>query len=380
MHSPRTYPRSSVTFLTLVLGSALRAEASQQLPVWKLSDQPMVAIGVVEGDPNYELADAGSSVRMDGGTIVVADAGSRELRFFDGSGKFLRKAGRRGSGPGEFRWLLRVYRHGPDSVLAYDHGANRLSVFSLDGAFARTASPDSVGGDRDFPMDVWLRGRFWVEGALEPDRRRAAGETLARLPSPDDELGYRFARVDDQGNIWVREPLSEGGESYGWTVFSPQGEAIATIRTPLRYDVQQIGSTFVLGRWRDENDVNFIRLYRLERTQAVERPPAWIAAGPEPEGRRATPTPNAEARSEVFAALRAMVTAQERYYADHGRYSQDRHALEWSPPEDLHVDIVAAHSTGWAAVATHRRLAVVCGMGVGGATPPGWPEGAPKCG
>jgi len=52
MHSPRTSPRSSVTFLTLVLGSALRAEASQQLPVWKLSDQPTVAIGVVEGDPN----------------------------------------------------------------------------------------------------------------------------------------------------------------------------------------------------------------------------------------------------------------------------------------------------------------------------------------
>lgn len=138
----------------------------------------------------------------------------------------------------------------------------------------------------------------------------------------------------------------------------------------------------MLGRWRDESDVNFIHLYRLHRSGGPARAPEWVTAGRvggETPERGATREADAAFR-EIRSALRNLVTAQEAYYADHRTYATDASSMAWSPPEDLRVDIVAAHGTGWAGVATHRRLAgVICGMAVGGAPPPGWPEGAPKC-
>ena len=73
------------------------------LPI--VSDSPTVVIGTVDEDPNYQFVDVVGATRRPDGTIVVADRGTSNLRFYDARGKFLRKVGRNGEGPGEFRMI-----------------------------------------------------------------------------------------------------------------------------------------------------------------------------------------------------------------------------------------------------------------------------------
>jgi hypothetical protein len=85
---------------------------------WRLSQTPLLDIGVCEGDPSYELFDAHSSVRLTDGTIVVANGGTQELRWYDATGTFVRSVGRSGGGPGEFTSLDDIALLGGDSVAA----------------------------------------------------------------------------------------------------------------------------------------------------------------------------------------------------------------------------------------------------------------------
>ncbi len=70
---------------------------------WRLSQEPVTHIGGMEGDPNQELFRVRGAIRLTNGNIVVANAGTSELRFFRADGSYLRSAGGDGDGPGEFR-------------------------------------------------------------------------------------------------------------------------------------------------------------------------------------------------------------------------------------------------------------------------------------
>lgn len=332
---------------------------------------------MVEGEDPYELFGATSSVRLSDGRIVVANTGSGELRFFDSTGAFLQGVGGRGGGPGEFTNLVRVHAFGSDSLAAYFASGARMAVLDPRGTFVRTVPADS-GRDPDFPLDTWLYGRYWVDGAWEPELRARVHRTLDGMPVPRDSVGYRYVAVAHHGALWVREPefLADGGRR--WTVFDTSGTPAAVIETPARFDVHQIGSDYVLGRWRDEDDVNFIRLYALEGGEAQRLVPEWITAAPAPP---APVTP--ERRNQIIATLksdmRQLVTAQEMHYVDHRTYTDNAAELRWQASEGVTLDIVAAGTRGWVGVAIHRELDVICGMGLGDATPPGLMEGAPAC-
>jgi hypothetical protein len=46
-------------------------------------------------------------------------------------------------------------------------------------------------------------------------------------------------------------------------VFDPAGVYLGDVEMPERFRVFQIGADFVLGQWRDEDDVEHVRLYPL---------------------------------------------------------------------------------------------------------------------
>jgi len=382
MRSPIPFPPITPLTAALCCLTACADRTDQDtsdgvVALWMLSE-PTLEIGVVEGDPNYELHQAISSVRLPDGRIVVSNAGSQEIRFYDSDGQFLAKAGGRGGGPGEFRWLSRVYRYGADSIMALDNGANRLSVFDTDGNYARLAAAVSITGDTIFPLDVWLHGQFWVDGALEPELRGTVKRVLSRLTVSDTGLAYRFVRVGDGGELWIREPLAVNADSYHWTVIDSTGSAIAVIQTPLRFDPHHIGRGFVMGRWRDENDVNYIRLHTVLASDEAIRPPAWITASSE-GGPQLSPEEEAQLIEALRKALVQVVMAQESHFANNMSYTENRHLLTWTPPEGVGIDIIEAGRTGWVAVATDQRLSRICGMAVGLGTPPGWTEGMAVC-
>ena len=73
-------------------------------------------------------------------------------------------------------------------------------------------------------------------------------------------------RVDDLGNVWVREFQRDPDAAGRWNVFDPGGDRIAIARTPSRLWPFQIGEDFVLSVWRDALDVEHVELRRLRKT------------------------------------------------------------------------------------------------------------------
>lgn len=115
-------------------------------PVWRLSAEPLVEIGAVDGPEEYQLFRAATGAVLSGGTIVIGNGGTQELRFYDAAGGHLRTAGGQGEGPGQFVRLSLLGTFGGDSLLVWDIQQRRFSVFAPDGTFARVfAAPAEPG-------------------------------------------------------------------------------------------------------------------------------------------------------------------------------------------------------------------------------------------
>jgi hypothetical protein len=135
---------------------------------WMLSAGPAVSMGE-EGDGALFLVT--SAVRTQDGGVVVANAGTGEMRWFDASGQPVRSAGRRGTGPGEFQHITWVGVLPGDSVAAWDPVLRRLSIFDTGGRFGRTLGIDAAKGPLPAvigqlgPRALLLSSRIAVEPA-----------------------------------------------------------------------------------------------------------------------------------------------------------------------------------------------------------------------
>jgi hypothetical protein len=369
-------------FLFLVTATAaprLVAQRPGTLPAWTPDTSRAVRIGVHEGAPEYELFDATGSTRLGDGRIVVANAGAREIRYYDARGRYLRTSGRQGGGPGEFRYLRKIYRHTADSLLAADWSVERLSLFDPSGEFVRTVPAPSVGGPA-LPLDIRLEGPFWVATGAWRVPTDGVRRALRRLPRPDGTPAFRFVLPAADGTLWIAERLAIGDDVPRWIVIDSAGRPVATVDLPPRFELYEAGGDYLLGRWRDEDDVNFIHYYPLVKTASAgpdgARLPAWLRASHPWTEEPVTP----EVRAALRGLLRNLVVAQETWFAEHGSYGGDVRLLKLELPPEVAVTIISAGRTGWLGAATHRDGSYVCGMAVGGETPTGWNEGDVVCG
>ncbi|MCY4571728.1 MAG: hypothetical protein OXF01_02910 [Gemmatimonadetes bacterium] len=86
----------------------IRGSGSEGDGVWRLTPDPLLTIGVVAGEPEYEFSYVVGAFRLAPDTIVVLDDDAGELRFYDGLGNHIRTVGGRGEGPGEFEWATDI--------------------------------------------------------------------------------------------------------------------------------------------------------------------------------------------------------------------------------------------------------------------------------
>jgi len=108
-----------------------------------IDSEPELSIGVATGEDPQELSDVLGAVRLQDGRVVVANAGTNQLRFFGPDGKYLFSTGGDGEGPGEFRSIDYVGLIGDDTILAYDMNLTRLSLFDGTGEFLTSHGPIS---------------------------------------------------------------------------------------------------------------------------------------------------------------------------------------------------------------------------------------------
>jgi len=107
------------------------------VPAWELAPEPTWEIGAVDGAEAYLFTRLTGIVPTDAG-VIVADLQSRQIREFDGQGRWVRSVGRRGAGPGEFVNLDFMGRMAGDTLVVWDGGQWRLSYLAPDLSFGRS--------------------------------------------------------------------------------------------------------------------------------------------------------------------------------------------------------------------------------------------------
>ena len=187
----------------LAVQAVVESEAPRD-PDLVLADKPRVRIGMFNGPPEYLFGNVTGAIRMEDGSVVVADEQSYEVRKFDDTGRHLWTSGQFGEGPGEYKGLL-LLRNCPNAAITvYDWNLDRITELDEDGNVADTRS----------------LGITEVNPYGSP--ACTAGSDLVFAPWPDI------------GSVW--ESLNvDAGDSYRWTMSLTwmQDDSSVTLRSNL---------------------------------------------------------------------------------------------------------------------------------------------------
>jgi hypothetical protein len=106
------------------------------------------------------------------------------------------------------------------------------------------------------------------ELAARPEGERAMWRShLEGMAVPATRPAYSRLLGDPEGNIWVGAYARDPGDVTSWTVFDASGAWLGTVEMPDRFRALEIGSSWVLGTWRDDLDVEHVRLYELHKPE-----------------------------------------------------------------------------------------------------------------
>ena len=107
-------------------------------------------------------------------------------------------------------------------------------------------------------LEVLPPARRAVEG---PVRERA----IASADFPPTLPAFAALAADRLGNLWVRATPTPGQESAipTFTVFDRSGRLLGDIRPPAGATILELGDSYMLGLWKNEDDVEFVRVYSL---------------------------------------------------------------------------------------------------------------------
>ncbi|MGH7470187.1 MAG: hypothetical protein ACRENP_19750 [Longimicrobiales bacterium] len=222
-------------------------------------------------------------------------------QFGDGTLLFRRQFGEEPNWRGVRRNRITMVRHGLDgevrgSLGEFDdqtvlYNANGFYRF---GAWAKEASADSSmwygPGDRFELREIALDGRLKRlirldrpnRPVTERDRNLSRDSALARYRGTRQEAAYnqmlantQYAAafpahfelmVDALGNLWVQDYQQfQLRIPRLWSVFDSAGRFLGDVEMPGGFRLYQIGADFVLGRWQDDLDVEYIRVHRIEK-------------------------------------------------------------------------------------------------------------------
>jgi hypothetical protein len=279
----------------------------RQVPAWTVGKLPELLITeAAGGEPLYRVT---AGRQFADGSFVIANEGSRELRFYSRQGVLERSVGREGAGPNEFRALdfLEVVS---DSVWVYDRLNQRISVLGRSGEFARLiplAGVSTQGLAR--AVGVFGDGSILLTriepGTIAPGLSRTYRRALVLHPDGSiAELG-RFFRgesywtnaaegIVDVGQPFAREGLMavrgsewfySGGEQYRVEQHNMTGRLSGLYAYPAEpRAVTQGDVEDYLKEIREEGGGPNLREQLLRRAPLPERMPAYAGLAIDREG------------------------------------------------------------------------------------------------
>jgi hypothetical protein len=349
----------------------------------RVDPNPVLTIGAVKGDWQYQLLGVQGALRLSDGRIAIANGGTEEIRIFDSKGSILRVFGGEGEGPGEFRGLAFAGVLPGDTLVAIGRRDRRISLIDSEAGFVssiptdflpeggllqafglfsdrrimlRAGSSLSAGGRGPGPVrmdqryfsatlsgtdleeyptlpgpesyvgatsayvsitvlpfgkspgvavapnrvfmgtgetyeilaftpggvlervirvrqsSVPLTGKdidryveMAVANARDGDAAPRIRRTLEEVPWPETLPPYLRFLADPEGCLWVEESRLPGEDVPVWTVFGADGTRLGRLSMPLGVELLEIGEDYILGLWRDDLGVEYVKMYALTR-------------------------------------------------------------------------------------------------------------------
>lgn len=103
-------------------------------------------------------------------------------------------------------------------------------------------------------------------GANVPPQLREQMVNRINSASYPPSLPYIAAILrDDAGNLWVQEQDQPGDQTPRFAVLDPAGALLGYVDMPARFRPTHITTDRVVGIWQDDDDVEYVRVYGLDR-------------------------------------------------------------------------------------------------------------------
>lgn len=271
---------------------------------WLLAPEPELVIGRAVGDDDaHELHRVTGATLLDDGRIAVGVGSVPEVRLYDAEGRFVRRVGRRGNGPGEFQQLTGPWRVEHGRFAVFDVGQQRLTIFDTTGAVAGEGSYRGGGeGMPMIPVDGTSDGRLLGEmqafsqataGLSRPEVTYVYFDTSAVAQAVADPLPGRELFVGNAGrdgmralgsSPFARAPLAAACGGYTAIAENSRYEVrlldeSGSTRTIVRGDRQgeritdDVFRAFLRDRLGDEAPVTEDMIASLRQTTVQERLP-----------------------------------------------------------------------------------------------------------
>jgi len=281
---------SAIVLLALTLATATHPAVAQPVQTrppteLRLSVEPLLSIGLMEGPDEYLLAGVNGGARLADGSVVVSDRTHSRIQRFGPDGRHLWSRGRDGEGPGEFKYVqLAAGCASMERIVVYDIWTDRVSVFSGDGEllddyrFLYNGVPlRRFGCAPDGRLDfLGSSVRTGEEGAEPGDLIREllslgsaelgdTAATMVRDRIPSSEIRYLGPGDAMPGSIWSHDVVfatNDHGvwlgtsEDYELELIGPAGETIRRIR----WDGPDLSVTPAdIDRYRDALEASYQR-------------------------------------------------------------------------------------------------------------------------
>lgn len=146
-----------------------------------------------------------------------------------------------------------------------DNAAPELRTLAPDGTLQRILRWHAPA----VPVDAQVLDR-----AKRAALARAEGNEVARqriedqfaLPSPAPVVPFFSSiRHDTEGALWVQEYLIVSTDTVQFRIFDGDGQYLGRRTLPPRHRILEIGRDHLLTIWQDDDDLEYVRVYRVRR-------------------------------------------------------------------------------------------------------------------
>lgn len=138
------------------------------------------------------------------------------------------------------------------------------------GVYGADGTPRRLIRKQVRPLRVTAADRENYEASIldvggTPEQRRERQQMIREAPYPPTMCPVTAMAVGAGGDVWVKEAQSpDTWDQFGrWSVFDAEGRWIATVETPSRFVVEEVGADWVLGRKTDPDGTAHVGIYPL---------------------------------------------------------------------------------------------------------------------